>query len=200
MRGCTILSATCLVAVVGTSASAQSFGFEFTGENGAPGPILWTIFEIPITVELWGWFDPISGADLFASANFDINAGDGDWISSTVHLTGPGSSQGIIQGNSVTGISAAQLHNPAAGIFGNPDNPILLWTGEWWSTSGGGRTTALDTTRTTNFSLFDQQGNITQMYPGSFTPGRGSLVNWPSPSTAVTLSGFLWLTLRRRRT
>ena len=200
MRGRAILSAACLVAAVGTSASAQSFGFELTGENRTPGPIYFTIFDPPITIELWAWFDPAPGADLFASANFDIFASMFTWISSTVHLAGPGSSQGAIVGNGLTGMIATQVHDPSAGIVGNPDNPILLWTGEWYTTQGGGYQVYIETSNTSNFSVFDQQGNVTQLFPGGFTPGSITLIQYPSPPTAVFVSGFAWLALRRRRT
>ena len=53
MRGRTILSAACLVAVVGTSASAQSFGFEFTGENGSRRQQYFNPLRPVLTVELW---------------------------------------------------------------------------------------------------------------------------------------------------
>ena len=200
MRGRAILSATCLVAVVGTSASAQSFGFELTGENRFMGRLIFTPVNPVITVELWAWFDPMPEADLFASANFDIVATDSQWISSTVHLAGPGSSQGSGLGSPVlTGMSATQLHDPAAGIFGSPDNPIHLWTGRWATTDFTYRIVDVVTFGTVDFSVFDQQGNAMQLMPGNFVPGHIWFEEVPAPASAVCLSGFLWLTMRRRR-
>ena len=197
MRGTTILSAACLVAVVGTSASAQSFGIEFTGENGSRRQQYFGVLNPVITVELWAWFDPMPGADLFASANIDIASGEGGWISSTVHLAGPGSSQGTLIGFP-RGMIATQQHDPAAGIFGNPRNPIHVWTGQWMSTDFTQRTVDVETFGTVDFSVFDQQGNVTQLIPGNFVPGRTTFVH-PAPSTAAVLSGFAWLALRRIR-
>src|SRR5262245_13046484 len=68
--------------------------------------------------DVWAHFPATAYA--FASADFEVSASSAGW--SAV-------SSGVVAGADVNNISASQLHQPFAGIFADPANPLEIWRG-----------------------------------------------------------------------
>ena len=154
------------------------------------------------TIEVWAtWTDPI-GPFVFTAGNYDLTAGDGAFLSGTNILNGPGSSVGVISGNTISGASNGQIHDPMSGIHGIPDNPILLATYVWTTTDFTPRPVSLETLNTSSFIVAGTlTGATTQLSPLSFSGGLG--VIWvgipPSPSTVSALALGGLIAARRKR-
>ena len=152
-------------------------------------------------VEIWATW---SGPDfLFGGGDFDLTASDSTFLSGTNIINGPGTTVGEISGNTVTGAKLGQVHLPPLGLFGLPDNPILLASYEWMTTDFTWRTVRFETSNTNNFIVVTSAaGEATQLFPSSFTPGSGNLVIgiFPSPSTisAFALGGVVAFRRKRR--
>ncbi|MFN0133382.1 MAG: hypothetical protein ACKVW3_12750 [Phycisphaerales bacterium] len=78
------------------------------------------------SVDVFAIFPPTIFA--FASAQFDVLAGDPAWT----FVTG-----GAIVGNNVLNIAASQAHVPPLGIIANPANPYRVWRGTFTPVSNG---------------------------------------------------------------
>lgn len=189
-----------LIGVVGaagiaTTASAQTFATYILTSSNSVIPSHPTT-----TISVWAmWTDP-NAVFFFLGGNYDLTASDSTFLSGTNVLNGPGSSVGVISGNTITGASNGQLNIPRLAI---PNNPILLAMYEWTTTDFSWRTVIFETSNTDNFIVADRiTGATTQLYPNSFFPGIGQLSIGipPSPSTvsALALGGLLAARRKRR--
>jgi hypothetical protein len=139
------------------------------------------------TIEVWGtWADP--GGELrFVSGSYDLAANEGLFSSPTNVLLGPGSSTGIIAGNTVTGATNGQILISIPGPV--IDNPILLATYDWTTTNFTPRTVDLQTSNTTTFLLGDwRTGGFIELVPNNFTPGTAVITVVPAPAAWLVLA------------
>ncbi|MCH8269734.1 MAG: hypothetical protein IH985_00790 [Planctomycetes bacterium] len=148
-----------------------------------------------MTVEIWAtWVDP-PVEHLFGEGDYDLTAGDGLFLSGAKHLSGAGSTIGVLVGNTVTGAIFRQVHIPQFGIFGLSGNPILLATYEWTTTDFTPRSVVFETSNTTTFLIaevlypFWRKKPTFQLYPWAFTRGRNVYVI-PAPGSAALLGVF----------
>lgn len=153
-----------------------------------------------MTVGLWAtWVDPFQDY-FFAQGNYDLSAGEGLFLSGIDILRGPGSTIGVLAGNTVTGAFNGQLHG-FLGFLALKDNPILLATYEWTTRDFTPRSIVFETSGTTTFFVAEWAamggGLPTQMYPHQFTPGRSVYVI-PTPASAAILCVFSLMARRRR--
>jgi MYXO-CTERM domain-containing protein len=182
------------VAGLATAATAQTAGtYEIRSSNVV------TPATPSTTIEIWAtWSDPAAGF-VFGGGNYDLTAGDGVFSGETNVLNGPGSSAGVAAGNTVTGGANGQLHLPALGFIGSQDNPILMASYTWTTGDFTARNVAVDSSNTNNFIVADfVTGATTNLFPGEFRDGAGSIVVTPAPS-ALALLGLGGLVATRRR-
>lgn len=193
-----------LFAVVGASVFASVIASTAAGQSNATFRLTSSNIVTPqqptTTIEIWAQWGDIAAAFVFGGADYALTASEGAFGNATNILNGPGSSVGVVQGSTITGASNGQIHLPPLGIFGSPDNPILLASYEWTTTDFQIRYVTLQTSNTNNFLVAAAvTGATTQLFPQSFTPGSGLLVVIPSASTVSLLALGGVVVARRRR-
>ncbi len=149
-------------------------------------------------IEFWAtWTDP--GGELqFVLGNYDLTASEGVFSNPVNVLLGPGSSTGVIAGNTISGATNGQvlISFPKFGI----ENPILLATYDWTTAEFTPRTVDLHTSNTSTFMLGDwRTGGFIELFPQDFTPGSGVINVIPAPAAWLALALPLAATTRRRR-
>ena len=157
------------------------------------------------TVEVWAtWNDP-SKLFFFGITNYDLVAGEGEFVSGTLKLGfSPPNSIGVLTGRTVIGAHIGQLVLTCDPVFCPQDNPILLATYDWTTTDFTPRSVDLNTTKTTVFNVVTPggipgSGIVVELYPDDFTPGSGVINVVPAPATLLTLALPLVAACRRRR-
>ena len=150
-------------------------------------------------IEFWAtWTDP--GGELqFALGNYDLTASEGVFSNPVNVALGPGSSTGVIAGNTISGATNGQIIPPFPPKFGIV-NPVLLATYDWTTSDFTARTVDFHTSNTSTFMLGDwRTGGFTELYPHEFTPGSGVINVVPAPTAWVVLALPLVAAARRRR-
>ena len=151
------------------------------------------------TIAIWtAWADP--GGELqFVLGDYDLTASEGIFSNPVNGLRGPGSSTGLIAGNTISGATNGQVLFPFPPKFGI-DNPILLATYDWTTSNFTARTVDLHTSNTSTFILGDwRTGGFIELFPHEFTPGSGVINVIPAPAAWVVLALPLVAAARRRR-
>ena len=192
----TMLAASAAAAVFAGGAVAQTNGTFLLVSTNTGSPRAPTT-----TIEVWAtWVSPDY---LFAGADYDLTAGDGEFTGGELILgNDPPNTMGVLSGRTVIGAAMGQIHG-ILGIFGNEDKPILLATYDWTTTDFTSRTVSLDTSNTSIFIVgLILNGVIAELFPHEFTPGSGAInvVHAPSAAGAGVLAIVLCAAGRRRRT
>jgi MYXO-CTERM domain-containing protein len=181
----------------GGAAFAQSnptFLLVTTGEVSPSSP--------QTTVEVWAtWEEPAPMDFMFAGANYDLRAGDGEFTSAHVDLMATGNSAGMLAGSRVVGAALGQiLLDPTICYPCNRNNPLKLAHYSWETTDFTPRTVEMVTENTQNFRVYDYpfpNGTINLM--STFTPGSGSIRVVPGPGVVGVLGVGGLVAVRRRR-
>jgi hypothetical protein len=138
-------------------------------------------------VEIWAWWDEVpANPKVFGGGNMDLVAERGKFQNVTCLVGGVhgcGNSYASV-GSRLNDLSPGQLHLPALGIFGSPDNPLHLLDVQWTTTDFSTvRSVGLLTENTYNFIVADwATGATTQIFPQGFTPGSGVIQVVPAPA------------------
>ena len=187
---------------LGSPAGAQTIrgGWEFRVSN-AVSPS-----QPTATVEVWAWFDFVPGvSELFVSGYFDIVASEGEWSHFVFPLTSPGPGGPTINGSSLIGVNTGQFHLPFLGLYGDPSNPIHVFSADWTTSNlHTPRMVDLRTENTLNFVVADYlTGATTQLWPGGVVAGSGMITVVPSPAgggLAFVVALHCFARRRRERT
>lgn len=189
------------IGVVGLAVSAsvtlaQTNGTYLITFNGVVTPLHPTM-----TVGVWATWDDPQKTHLFGAGNYDLQAGDGEFVSGLLKVgLSPPNSIGIISGRSVIGAAIGQVFLPGIPP-GYPDNPLLLATYEWTTTDFTPRTILFETSNTDRFFVFDPSTfSSSNLVPNFFFPGSTQYVI-PVPSTIalITCGGLTAMCRRRTR-
>ena len=154
------------------------------------------------TIEVWAWFDTVPGvSELFAGGDYDLTAGEAGWLWSPwvfpLHSPGPGVT---IRGNSIIGLFPGQLHIPTLGIYGNPSNPIHVFSADWATSDFTPRTVSIITENTSIFAVYSQAGVSTTLSASAVVPGSGTIFVVPAPASLTALAiAFATCSTTRRR-
>ncbi len=152
-------------------------------------------------VTLWASWDPKPDQNFaFGWGALSVTADDpldlGSWSDPTRLLKGPGSKNGIVDGESVTGIAAIQWYDFFAGIYPDDSNPIAAWSATWRTESVHPRTVPL-TTLTTKFGIWQWQENLWDGLP-TLIEGFGAIHVVPAPGI-LPLGAAASIAAKRRR-
>lgn len=150
-------------------------------------------------VEAWAVWDPDQYAFWKASFNFFASEDSGGFSNPERLLKGPESRDGVVEpgGDAVTDVRPLQLHFPAANIFADTANPILIWRVTWSTSDFSPRFVDLHTS-TTEFALFIRDDGLGGSFIDDFTEGSGAIQVVPAPAPAAVLAlAAPWM--RRRR-
>ena len=159
------------------------------------------------TIGVWATWTDLNAEWLFAIGDYDLTAGDGAFSNPVNVLNGPGSTTGVITGNVISGAFNWQFHAPPV-FLASRDNPILLATYDWTTSSFTPRTVSLHTSNTTEFIVawWDPQAYLIpdppfprNLFPWRFTPGSGVINVIPAPGAWLVLALPLLAATRRRR-
>lgn len=178
------------VAGLATAAFGQA-GWNIAVSNNITGP-----GNNSAVVTISARFSPADHA--FGAALFDVNASEVGWVAGTNEvILPPPANPGTINGASITGITAGQIHFPPV-VLANTANPIAAWRATWSTNNFSPRTVDI-TTRTTRFDVYlspttpQSESRLAGLMEGS---GRIQII--PAPS-ALALLGMGGLVAARRR-
>lgn len=158
------------------------------------------------TVTLWAVWDPEQYA--FEKAILDMTADDlshaGEWSDPHRLLQGFESEDGVIEGETVVGITPYQLHFPEAGIFADTSNPIAVWTATWRTGDLTERIVRVNSA-SSEFSIYLPNGwggsdGFTEDFVDSLIEGSGVITIVPTSGTvgALLVGGAVVSRGRRR--
>jgi hypothetical protein len=156
------------------------------------------------TVTLWAAWDPEQYA--LQRAVWDMTADDlldaGNWSNPFTFLFGPHFDNGTIEGESIRGIAATQLHFPEAGIYADTANPIAAWTATWQTSDLTGRVVRVNSL-TSEFSLYLPNGEggsdgHTEDFVDSLIEGSAVIVVVPTPAPVATFAAVGTVLASRR--
>lgn len=134
----------------------------------------------------------------FGGGLFNVVASEAGWVAgSNEVILPPPSNPGTINGASITGITAGQVHFPPV-VMANTANPLATWKATWSTNDFSPRSVSLSTV-TTRFDVY-----ISATTPQSVSrltgllEGAGEIRIVPAPS-ALALLGLGGLVAARRR-
>ncbi len=132
----------------------------------------------------------------FAAALFALVAAEAGWSGNTVLLPPP-NNPGVINGGSIDGITAGQIHFPPV-VNANPANPIAVFEATWSTGDFTPRSVDVNT-RTTRFDAYiSATSPASQSRLAGLLEGAGAIEVVPAPS-ALALLGMGALVAGRRR-
>ncbi len=182
-------------AAVGIATMASATVTPNTYEIRVSNPVSPTMTST--SVEVYAQWD----SDLyyaFAAAEWSLR-GDttGDFSGPASAFTGPGQIDGTPDNGDVLGIITGQIQFPAAGIFADRSDPILIWSGTWSTTDFTARTVDL-ATETDRYNLYLDETGLSSDVTPTVLEAAGQIQVIPAPAS-LALLGLGGLAAARRR-
>ena len=152
-----------------------------------------------VTIEAWAVWDPAQYAFREALFDFLASADAGGFSEPERMLKGPTSDDGYVapDGDAVTGVLPFQLHFPAANIFADTADPILIWRVTWSTSDFTPRLIDLHTVMSEFILYIDENGNSKSFING-FAEGSGVIQVVPAPGAGACVAGVCLMLFRRR--